>query len=170
MKMQIDANRPDEAVIVMTRTFDAPRALVWEAFTDPKHVARWYGGKYFSNPRCEMDVRVGGTWRHVMRTPEGHDFALEFVYLEVTKPERLVWQHKDHGKATSGPPTSHMTVTLEDLGEKTKWTLVARFNSVAERDIVAKTAFARIITEGSEKLNDIVKALAAGGVESPASS
>lgn len=163
MKMQIDASNVDEAVIVMTRTFDAPRALVWEAFTNPKHVARWYGGKYFSNPRCEMDVRPGGTWRHVMRTPDGNDFALEFVYLEVKKPERLVWQHKDHGKRTSGPPTSHMTVTLEDLGDKTRWTLVARFNSVAERDLVMTTGYTTIIGEGCDKLNDIAKELALGG-------
>ena len=161
MKMQIDSSSVDRATIVMTRTFDAPRELVWEALTNPKHVQKWYGGHYFSNPHCEMDVREGGIWRHEMRTPQGHDFKLEFVYVEVKKPERLVWKHVDHDTRKDGPPKSIMTVTLEDLGAKTKWTLVAEFDSIAQRDEVARTGFASIISEGAEKLNDIVKGLLA---------
>ena len=59
----------DEAVIVMTRIYEAPRDLVWEVITEPRHVAQWWGGPGFSNPVCEMDVRPGGLWRHVMRFP-----------------------------------------------------------------------------------------------------
>ena len=159
MKMQIDTTSVDQAIIVMTRTFDAPRALVWEAFTNPKHVAKWYGMPNVSVVQCEMDVREGGLWTHAMRTPQGHDIKLELVYVEVRKPERLVWKAVDHGKRKEGPPTAPMTVTLDDLGAKTKWTLVAEFNSIAERDAVVKTGYTSVIAEGCEKLNDIAKGL-----------
>src|SRR5262245_54420869 len=106
MKSKVEASSVDEAVVVMTRTFDAPREKVWAAFTDPKHVSKWYGGHGFSNPVCEMDVRPGGLWRHVMRTPDGHEFEMDFVFIEVVKPKRLVWQSASHGeRRQGGPPT-----------------------------------------------------------------
>ncbi len=155
----------DEAVIVMSRTFDAPRDVVWLAFTDPKHVTKWYGGFGFANPVCEMDVRPGGIWRHVMRTPSGAEYAMEFVYVEVVRPEKLVWKNTTHGnRPAPGQHNIVNTVTLEDAGKQTKWKLVARFDSVADRDQAMKNGFSTVITQGSEKLNDIVKALAAGAV------
>src|SRR6202163_31763 len=86
--MQVDPPSPHEPTIVMRRTFDAPRELVWDALTDPKHVVEWYGGRGFRNPVCEMDVRPGGRWRHVMRTPDGTEHTMEFVFVEVVKPEK----------------------------------------------------------------------------------
>ncbi len=158
--MKIDTSATDEAVVIMSHTFNAPRDLVWAAFTDPKHVVRWYGGHGFENPVCEMDVRPGGIWRHVMRTPDGVDRPLEFVFVEVKKPERLVWQDSDHGKRPpGGPPTCQRVVTLEDLGKRTKWTLVARFNTLAERDFAVKMGFTRVIEQGAERLDEVVKGL-----------
>ncbi len=151
-----------EAVIVMTRTFDAPRALVWRAFTEPKHVAKWYGGFGFSSPVCEMDVRPGGIWKHVMKVPSGAEYPMEFVYVEVVEPEKLVWKNTTHGqKPRPGQMNVINTVTLEDAGKKTKWKLVALFESVADRDQAMKNGFSTVITQGCEKLNDIAKALAA---------
>jgi uncharacterized protein YndB with AHSA1/START domain len=158
MKMNI-ANPVNEAVIVMSRTFDAPRDVVWTAFTTPEHVRKWYGGHGFGNPVCEMDVRPGGLWRHVMRTPDGSEYAMEYVFVEVVKPERLVWKNARDGKPPPGQLNVLNTVTLEDAGTKTEWTFVARFDSLADRDLAAKKGFATIITQGSEKLNDIVKGL-----------
>jgi uncharacterized protein YndB with AHSA1/START domain len=86
-----DLSPPDDAVILLTRIYDAPRDLVWEAITDPRHVAQWYGGDGFTNPVCEMDLRVGGLWRHVMRAPSGMEFPIDSIFLEVSPPERLVW-------------------------------------------------------------------------------
>jgi uncharacterized protein YndB with AHSA1/START domain len=143
----------------MSRIFDAPRAKVWEAFTTPEHVARWYGGPGFTATVGEMDVRPGGLWRIVMRTPDGKEFAMDFVYVEVVKPEKLVWQNVDHGKRAGGPPTALQTVTLEDLGDKTKWKLVARFNSIAERDMSVEMGFAAMVEVGCERLNELVKSL-----------
>ena len=76
-----------EPVITMTRIYDAPRDLVWTVSTEPAHVVRWWGGPGFTSPVCEMDVRAGGRWRHVMRFPDGRLLHLDFVFLEVEKPE-----------------------------------------------------------------------------------
>jgi uncharacterized protein YndB with AHSA1/START domain len=165
MKTNVVTSSAHEEVIVMTRTFDAPREVVWSALVDPKHVAKWYGGHGFTNPVCEMDVRPGGLWRHVMRTPNGDEYKLEFVFVEVTKPEKLVWQDANYGKRRpGGPPSSIMTVTLEEAGSKqTKWTLVTRFNTTAERELAMKMGFTSTLAEGTEKFNDIVKALVTAG-------
>ena len=157
MKIETDASATDEPVIVMRRTFDAPRDVVWAALTDPKHVARWYGGRGFENPVCEMDVRPGGLWRHVMRTPDGVEHEMVFVFVEVQKPERLVW--RTHlPSASGGPHDNVMTVTLEDAGPKTRWTLVTRFRNLADRERAKQMGFTDVLAEGTEKFNDLVKA------------
>jgi uncharacterized protein YndB with AHSA1/START domain len=118
--MKMDIRTPDdEPIIIMSCTLNAPRDVVWTAFTTPKHVAQWYGGRGFANPVCEMDVRTGGLWHHVMRTPGGSEFEMEFVFVEVVKPERLVWKSASDAK----PPPVQLnvlnTVTLEAAGAKT---------------------------------------------------
>ena len=159
-KIQLDGSSADAGVIKMERIFDAPRELVWAVFTDPKHVVNWYGGHGFSSPVCEMDVRPGGRWHHVMRTPDGHDFELELVFVDVMRPEKISWQNVDHGERRGGPPTCLNVITLEDHGARTKWNLVAHFNTIQERDFAMKMGFTKMVAEGSEKLNDIVKRLA----------
>lgn len=152
---------PKEAIIVMRRTFDAPRDVVWTALTTAEHVKQWYGGHGFSNPICEMDVRPGGKWKHVMRLPDGSEHPAEFVFLEVVKPERLVWQSAgpDFGPAP-GPHRNTMTVTLEEAGPRTtRWKLVTRFESLADREAAAKIGFTTVLSEGTEKFNALVKQL-----------
>lgn len=75
---------------VISRVFDAPRVLVFTAWTDPEHMAQWWGPHGFTNPVCEMDVRPGGAHRIVMRGPDGVEYPIKGVYLEVVEPERLV--------------------------------------------------------------------------------
>ena len=159
MKIDIDAKSATEAVIVMSRVLDAPRNVVWAAFTDPKHVVNWFGGHGFSNPVCEMDVRPGGLWRHVMRTPDGAEYAMTYVFVEVVKPEKISWRKVDHGAQPDGFPSPLNTVTFEDHGNKTKWQLVARFDSIAERDRATQIGFAETIAEGTERLNEVAKTL-----------
>lgn len=160
MTVDIDTSSSTAPIIIMTRVFEAPRELVWAMFTEPKHVAKWYGGRGFENPVCEMDVRPGGLWRHVMRTPSGEEFANEFVFVEVIKPEKLSWQHIDYGREPSGAhPTSRMTVTLEEAGANTRWRLVTEFSSFEERALAQRIGFAEAIAEGSDKLNALAKAL-----------
>jgi uncharacterized protein YndB with AHSA1/START domain len=122
-----------DPVIVMSRIFDAPRDLVWQVCTEPKHIVHWWGGQGFSNPACEMDLRPGGAWLHVMRTSDGSELTFNFVFLEVEPPERLVWRPAE--THAGGPPFVTQTMTFEDLGDqRTRWTLVARTNSFADRD------------------------------------
>jgi len=143
-----------EAVVVMQRVYDAPRDLVWQAMTEAQHVARWWGGPGFTNPVCEMDVRPGGLWRHVMRFPDGRELHMSFVFLEVERPKRLVWQNVDHGQREDGPPTPVIAVTLEDMGDRTRWKMVARFHSLAERDAAVAIGFAKPIEASSDRLVD----------------
>ena len=80
----------EDREFVITRVFDAPRSLVFKMWTDPKHMAHWWGPKGFTNPVCEMDVRPGGAWRIVMRGPDGGEHPAKGVYREVVAPGRLV--------------------------------------------------------------------------------
>lgn len=85
---------PDNAaneVQIITRIFDAPRALVWKAWTDPAYVTRWWGPKGFTSPLCRIDLRVGGRFTYCMRTPDGHDFYNGGEFLEIVPLEKIVW-------------------------------------------------------------------------------
>ena len=90
--------------IVLTRVFDAPREVVWKAWTDPQHIVKWWGPNGFTDTIETMAVRPGGTWKHVMHGPDGTDYANNSRYLEVVKPERLVYS-LDGGKKNA-PATS----------------------------------------------------------------
>jgi uncharacterized protein YndB with AHSA1/START domain len=155
----VDVSSMDEPVIVITRLFDAPRELVWKAITDPQHVAQWYGGHGFTNPVCEMDVRQGGIWRQVMQAPSGAQFTINSVFLEVLEPERLVWKTTKDEQRNPPPPTSVNTLTLEERGTQTKWTLVARFDSIAERDFTAQMGFGNMVSQGAERIAECLKTL-----------
>lgn len=77
--------------LVLTRTFDAPRELVFKAWTDAKQVEQWWGPHGFTNPRCQVDARPGGTMEIDMRAPNGTVYPMKAVFEEVTEPERLVF-------------------------------------------------------------------------------
>jgi len=82
-----------EGDITLTRVFDAPCELVWKAWTDPKMMAQWFGPRGFTNPICELDVKVGGSLRIVMRGPDGTDYPMKGEFLEVVPLERLVFSN-----------------------------------------------------------------------------
>jgi len=149
----------DEAVIVMTRIYEAPRDLVWEAMTEARHVAQWWGGPGFSNPVCEMDVRPGGLWRHVMRFPDGHELKMNFVFVEVDPPRRLAWREVGHAERKGGLPSCLITVSLEDMGERTGWKMVARFDSIPERDAALAMGFIGPIAASNDRLVDYLRSL-----------
>jgi uncharacterized protein YndB with AHSA1/START domain len=79
------------ADMTIVRVFDAPRRLVWEAWTQPQHLVQWFGPKGFTNPFCEVEARTGGAFRITMQGPDGTLYPIEAVYDEVVEPERLVW-------------------------------------------------------------------------------
>ena len=129
-------------MLVISRVFDAPRALVFKAWTDPKHVAQWWGPRGFTNPVCELDVWPGGAIRIHMRGPDGTVYPMTGVYQEIVEPQRLAFTSAalDEG----GNPLFDVlnTVTFAEQGGKTKLTLQAR--------VVKSTAEAAPYLEGME--------------------
>jgi uncharacterized protein YndB with AHSA1/START domain len=85
------AGQYGERTVVISRVLDAPRALVWQAWTDPAMLAQWFGPKGFTNPVCELDARVGGALRIVMRALDGAEYPMEGAFREVVPPARLVF-------------------------------------------------------------------------------
>ncbi|MGZ3511185.1 MAG: SRPBCC domain-containing protein [Candidatus Binataceae bacterium] len=127
---------PEERVLVIERVFDAPRALVFKAWTEPERMVRWFGPQGFTTTVLKADFRPGGDYRFHMRSPEGADHWLQGVYREVVEPERLIstfcWA--DANGNPTGPETL-LTVTLDERGAKTRLTLhQAGFESVTARD------------------------------------
>jgi uncharacterized protein YndB with AHSA1/START domain len=124
----------DAPVIEFTRLIDAPRELVWEVWTDPKHIAQWWGPTGFSITHHAMAVKPGGRWDFVMHGPDGKDYDNVIVYHEVVRPERLVYSHGEPGD----PDQFHVTVTFVAEGRKTRLVMHSRFPSLAARDHVAR--------------------------------
>jgi len=112
--------------LVTTRLINAPRELVFEFWTNPNHVKNWWGPNGFTNTINKMDVRPGGDWEFVMHGPDGIDYKNKSVFVEIIKPERIVFQHmKPIHKF-------QVTATFEGLGNKTKLTFRMLFESAAE--------------------------------------
>jgi uncharacterized protein YndB with AHSA1/START domain len=109
-----------KAELVLTRTLDAPRKLVFKAWTDPKHLAQWWGPRGFKTEIRAMDVSAGGVWRYAMRGPNGNEYPFDGVYLEVVEPERLVFDGTIHGSPEQRVWTE---VTFADREGKTEVTV-----------------------------------------------
>ncbi|MFI5220121.1 MAG: SRPBCC family protein [Bacteroidia bacterium] len=122
--------------IITTRLLNAPRELVWEAFTNPKHVIHWWGPNGFTNAIHEMNVKPGGVWRFMMHGPDGRDYPNKIVFIEVVKPERLIYKHS--GDEDTEPVNFHVTVTFDNQGEKTLLTWCMVFPTAEERERVIK--------------------------------
>jgi len=136
------ATTPAGRELVFTRAFDAPRELVFEAWTDPKRVAQWWGPHGFTNPVCELDVRPGGAIRIDMRGPDGTVYPMTGVYQEIVAPERLAFASAALDE--EGNPLFEVltTVTFAGQGGRTTLTLQAR--------VVKATAEAAPYLEGME--------------------
>lgn len=128
---------PADRELVFTRVFDAPRELVFQAWTDPKHLAQWWGPRGFQTTVHEMEVRPGGVWRLTMHGPDGRDYRNHIVMLEVIRPERLVFKH-DPEKG-SEPVNHQTTVTFLERGGKTQVTMRMLFSSPDARKHVIRT-------------------------------
>jgi uncharacterized protein YndB with AHSA1/START domain len=132
---------PSDAEIRMTRLFNAPRVLVFEAMTKPEHVKRWWGclGEGYSVPVCEVDLRVGGKWRFVNRHPKG-EAAFHGEYREVDPPGRVVFTEIFE----AFPDTvSVVTAQLQEEGEKTRLVVTVRYPSLQVRDMVIASGMSR---------------------------
>jgi uncharacterized protein YndB with AHSA1/START domain len=121
-----------EREITITRTFDAPRAQIFRAWTDPEILARWWGPKGFTNPVCEFDARVGGAIRIHMRAPDGAIYPMGGEVREIVPPERLVFTNNALDEAGNPIIQGLTTVTFAEDAGKTKMTLHTRGAAVVE--------------------------------------
>ena len=121
-----------EREVTITRVFDAPRTLVFKAWTDAKMLAQWWGPKGFTNPRCEIDARVGGAIRVDMRAPDGAIYPMDGEFREIVPPERLVFTNNALDEAGNHIIEGLTTVTFTEVAGKTKMTLHTRGAAVAE--------------------------------------
>jgi uncharacterized protein YndB with AHSA1/START domain len=120
--MTVPADVADRT-LVLTRIFDAPRSLVFKAWTDAKQIAQWWGPQGFTTQYCQMDVRPGGAYRFCMRSPEGTDHWKVGVYREITPPERIVFTFAwEDAEGRAGHETL-ITVLFEAVGDQTRLTL-----------------------------------------------
>jgi uncharacterized protein YndB with AHSA1/START domain len=146
----------NEATVIITRVFDAPRALVWAAWTDPKQMAQWWGPKGFTNPVCEMDVRVGGKIRIDMRAPDGIIYPMTGTFRDVYVPARLVFMAEARDHAGKALLESLTTVTFAEEGGKTKLTVHAHAVGLAPIAPQMLAGMEAGWTQSIEKLEDLL--------------
>jgi uncharacterized protein YndB with AHSA1/START domain len=148
---------PSDQEIRMTRLFDAPRQLVFEAMSKPEHVRRWWGqlGEGYSVPVCEIDLRPGGRWRFVNRHPQG-EAAFHGEYREIKPPSRIVFTEIFEDFPDS---VSVVTAELADEGGKTRLTATVRYSSKDVRDMVIASGMSRGAGISYDRLEDLLAEL-----------
>ena len=149
---------PNDREIVMTRVFDAPRDLVFEAFTEPELIKRWLlGPEGWSMPVCEIDLRVGGTIRYLWRNEaDGSEFGLTGVYREIVRPERTV--HVEKYDEAWYPGEAVVTGTFDEREGATTFTMTVTYESRAARDTALQSGMERGITASYARLADLLAA------------
>ena len=154
-----EVTTPSGQEIRLTRLFDAPRRLVFEAMTKPEHVRQWWGrlGEGYSVPVCEIDLRPGGAWRFVNRHPKG-EAAFHGEYREITPPSRLVFTEIFEPFPDS---VSVVTANFTDEAGKTRFTATVRYPSLDVRNMVLASGMARGAGLSYDRLEDLVAELKA---------
>jgi uncharacterized protein YndB with AHSA1/START domain len=149
MSATLNVTTPTERELVMTRVFDAPRHLVFDALTKPELIRRWYGPVGWSMVVCEIDLRVDGAWRFVSRRPDGKQIGQRGVYREIVAPERLVntesWEDWNPGERLV------TTILVEHTGTTTL-TMTLLFPSEEVRDMLIKSGMTSGAAETYDKL------------------
>jgi uncharacterized protein YndB with AHSA1/START domain len=152
---QLTVTTPSDREIVITRIFDAPRDLVFEAHTSCEHLTKWWGPRKYEVADCDVDFRPGGSWRMVHRAPgEEHEFRGE--YREILRPERITWTFEWMGMPGH---ISVDTVTFEDQDGKTLVTTTSVFDSVQDRDGMLQSGMTEGLSETWERLDEYLEVL-----------
>jgi len=152
----LEVTTPTEREIVLTRVFDAPRNLVFDAMTKPELLRRWFGPRGWSLVVCEVDLKVGGAWRFVLRGPDGTEMGMRGVYREIVPPERSV-----HTESFDDfPGESLVTTTLVEQGGKTRLTGTVLYPSQEIRDMVIKSGMEHGAAETYDKLAEYLASMA----------
>ena len=161
----LQVTTPSEREIAMTRVFEAPRRLVFDAWTKPELLKRWLGVRGgWSFAVCEVDLRVGGAYRFVWRGPNGKEMGMGGVYREVVPPERLVATEKFDDPWYEGEALD--TTVLVEKGGKTTVTTTVLYASRDVRDAVLKSPMERGVAESYDKLAELLASTPARGAKS----
>lgn len=148
---------PSDRETVITRVFDAPRKLVWDAMTKPEHVKHWYGLRTNTLSVCEIDLRPGGAWRYVQTSPHGEETAFSGVYREVVAPERLVSTELFEAM----PSTDYLvTVTFDEQDGRTTMTSRLLYQSKEHRDGHLQSGMEWGMNETYQRLDELLATLA----------
>lgn len=150
---------PGRQDLVSTVVIDAPRDLVFKAYTDPKLFARWWGPSRYENDIEKFDIRQGGEWRVVQRGADGAEFPFRGVTHDVTSPERICQTFEYEGVPGH---VALQTATFEDLGGKTKITAQIVFQSVMDRDGMVASGMQSGADESMERLQELLDTLKSG--------
>jgi uncharacterized protein YndB with AHSA1/START domain len=151
---------PGDREIRVEREFDAPRDRVFEAYTDPELLSEWWGPRDTTTIVDHMDVRTGGTWRFIVRMASGEETAFRGVYRDVTPPERIVQTFEWEGMPGH---VSVETATFEELGDRTKVTIISLFHTGEERDGMIASGMERGLGESYARLDELLARMLARG-------
>lgn len=137
--MKTQLSLPSDKEILVTRTFDAPRDLVWQMWTTAEHLQQWWGPEGWSLPVCEVDFRPGGSWFYCMEGPDGMQSCGKATYLEIDPPQHIIYEDAftdADGTVLDGMPLAHITVKFVAAGDKTTVINTIRYPTKADRDMV----------------------------------
>ena len=158
----LQVTTPSDREIAMTRVFDAPRDLVFDAWTKPELLRRWLGVRNgWTFAVCEVDLRVGGAYRYVWRGPEGNEMGMGGVYREIVRPERVVNTEKFDESWYPGEALD--TLVLVESGGTTTCTTTVRYESKEARDAALQTGMATGVEESYEVLDGVLTEMKKAG-------
>jgi uncharacterized protein YndB with AHSA1/START domain len=155
MTKNLTVTTPSDREVTLTRQFNAPRALVFDALTKPELVKRWMlGNMRASMPVCEIDLRVGGAYRFVWRNPDGSEMGMNGVYREIARPERIV--NTQRFEAAWLPGEFVLTTTLVESGGKTTFTSTTLYDSQETRDKILKSGMETGASASYDRLAELL--------------
>jgi uncharacterized protein YndB with AHSA1/START domain len=155
---KLEVTTPSDREIVMTRVFDAPRDLVFEAHSSCEHLSHWWGPRKYEVTSCDVDFRPGGAWRIVHRGPDGEEHGFRGEYREIVPPERIEWTFEYEGWPGQ---VAVETLTLDERDGKTTLTSTSVHDSVEARDAMLESGMEEGAAETMDRLDEYLEVLRA---------
>jgi uncharacterized protein YndB with AHSA1/START domain len=145
--------------LVVERTFDAPRELVFDAWTTCEHLMKWWGTRTYPMSQCKLDLRPGGVWHYCLRGPNGEEAWGKATYDEIARPERLAFTDAfSNAQGDTVPPETKMTITFDDAGGKTRMLGRSKYRSLADLENVLEMGVEQGMSESLDMLEEFLRA------------
>ena len=157
--METKITTPSDTEIMIDSVFDAPRDVVWRAYTDPKLIPEWWGPKDLTTVIDKMDFRQGGEWRFVQTDANGEEYGFHGEFLEIDEPEKMTWTFEWEGMPGH---VSDQTVHFEEMGDKTRVWSLSKYASKEDRDGMIESGMEKGVREGNERLIELLAKMKAG--------